>query len=52
MPTDPLVVIDAIVRNARTGETSDGKIFVLPVEHVVRVAPAIETKMPFRGVAR
>lgn len=37
MPTDPLVVIDAIVRNARTGETSDGKIFVLPVEHVVRV---------------
>lgn len=29
--------IDAIARNARTGETGDGKIFVLPVESVVRV---------------
>jgi len=29
--------IDAIVRNARTGETGDGKIFVMPVETVVRV---------------
>jgi nitrogen regulatory protein P-II 1 len=31
------VAIDAIVRNARTGEIGDGKIFVLPVESVVRV---------------
>ena len=31
------VAIDAIVRNARTGEAGDGKIFVLPVEHSVRV---------------
>ena len=30
-------VLDAIVANARTGETGDGKIFVLPVETVVRV---------------
>jgi len=30
-------VIDAIVRNARTGDTGDGKIFILPVETVVRV---------------
>ncbi len=30
-------VIDAIIRNARTGETGDGKIFVSPVEMVVRV---------------
>jgi nitrogen regulatory protein P-II 1 len=30
-------VIEAIVRTARTGETGDGKIFVLPVEGVVRV---------------
>ena len=30
-------VLDAIVANARTGETGDGKIFVLPVENVVRV---------------
>ena len=29
--------IDAIVRTARTGETGDGKIFVLPVDSVVRV---------------
>lgn len=30
-------VVDAIVRYARTGETGDGKIFILPVETVVRV---------------
>jgi nitrogen regulatory protein P-II 1 len=30
-------VLDAVVANARTGETGDGKIFVLPVEGVVRV---------------
>ena len=29
--------VDAIVRTARTGETGDGKIFILPVEGVVRV---------------
>jgi nitrogen regulatory protein P-II 1 len=34
---DVPVAIDAIVRNARTGETGDGKIFVLPVETVIRV---------------
>jgi nitrogen regulatory protein P-II 1 len=34
---DVTVAIDAIVSNARTGETGDGKIFVLPVETVVRV---------------
>ena len=34
---DVSAVIDAIVSNARTGETGDGKIFVLPVESVVRV---------------
>ena len=34
---DVPVAIAAIVRNARTGETGDGKIFVLPVESVVRV---------------
>jgi nitrogen regulatory protein P-II 1 len=30
-------VVDAIIRNARTGETGDGKIFILPVENVIRV---------------
>ncbi|MFC1928611.1 P-II family nitrogen regulator [Chloroflexota bacterium] len=34
---DVTMAVDAIVRNARTGETGDGKIFVLPVEGVVRV---------------
>jgi nitrogen regulatory protein P-II 1 len=34
---DVPVAIDAIVRYARTGETGDGKIFVLPVDTVVRV---------------
>ncbi len=34
---DVPVAIDAIVQNARTGEIGDGKIFVLPVESVVRV---------------
>ena len=30
-------VLEAITMNARTGETGDGKIFILPVESVVRV---------------
>jgi len=34
---DVPVVTEAIVRNAKTGETGDGKIFILPVETVVRV---------------
>jgi nitrogen regulatory protein P-II 1 len=34
---DVTAAVDAIVRNARTGETGDGKIFVMPVESVVRV---------------
>jgi nitrogen regulatory protein P-II 1 len=34
---DESAVVDTIVRNARTGEIGDGKIFVLPVERVVRV---------------
>ena len=34
---DVAPVIDAIVMNARTGDIGDGKIFVLPVETVVRV---------------
>jgi nitrogen regulatory protein P-II 1 len=34
---DVPAVLDAIVANARTGETGDGKIFVMPVESVARV---------------
>ena len=29
--------VDAIARSARTGEVGDGKIFVLPVEQIVRI---------------
>ena len=34
---DVAETVSAIVRAARTGEVGDGKIFVLPVESVVRV---------------
>jgi nitrogen regulatory protein P-II 1 len=34
---DADLAVEAIVRNARTGDTGDGKIIVLPVESVVRV---------------
>jgi nitrogen regulatory protein P-II 1 len=34
---DVPVAVDAIIRNARTGQTGDGKIFILPVDSVVRV---------------
>lgn len=37
--SDPFVepTVEAIVSAARTGEVGDGKIFVLPVERVVRI---------------
>jgi nitrogen regulatory protein P-II 1 len=34
---DKDVVIEAILRHARTGEVGDGKIFVLPVEEAIRI---------------
>jgi nitrogen regulatory protein P-II 1 len=34
---DVSVAVEAITLNARTGNTGDGKIFILPVESVVRV---------------
>ncbi|HIQ31589.1 MAG TPA: P-II family nitrogen regulator, partial [Aquifex aeolicus] len=30
-------VVDTIVKTAQTGRVGDGKIFVLPVEEVVRI---------------
>ena len=30
-------LIEAIIRNARTGEPGDGKIFVWPIENVIRI---------------
>jgi nitrogen regulatory protein P-II 1 len=37
--SEPFVerTVQAIMRAARTGEVGDGKIFVLPVEHVYRI---------------
>ena len=34
---DVAKTLNAIVRNARTGEVGDGKIFIIPVEGAVRV---------------
>ena len=34
---DVAQTVNAISRNARTGEMGDGKIFILPVENAVRV---------------
>jgi len=36
--------IDAILKGARTGEVGDGKIFVVPVERVVRIRTGEEDR--------
>jgi nitrogen regulatory protein P-II 2 len=38
--------VEAIVRTARTGQIGDGKIFVSPIEHAVRVRRAKPTTAP------
>jgi nitrogen regulatory protein P-II 1 len=30
-------IVDIIASNARTGETGDGKIFILPVSNIIRI---------------
>lgn len=43
--------VDAIIRAARTGKIGDGKIFITPVERVVRIRLAMKTRTRFdRGV--
>jgi nitrogen regulatory protein P-II 1 len=44
--SEPFVnpTVDAIVRAARTGDVGDGKIFVLPVERVVRIRSGEENQ--------
>jgi nitrogen regulatory protein P-II 1 len=37
MDEDASPVVNAIVTGARTGEIGDGKIFVFPIEDVIRV---------------
>ncbi len=34
---DKSLVVETIVKHARTGEAGDGKIFVLPVEEAIRI---------------
>ena len=34
---DVAEIVDTIERHARTGETGDGKIFVLPMEEAIRI---------------
>ena len=34
---DRSVVVETILKHARTGEAGDGKIFVLPVEEAIRI---------------
>ncbi len=37
-------IIDAIVQNSRTGQPGDGKIWILPVEKVIRISTGEEDK--------
>ena len=41
---DKSVVVEAILRHARTGDVGDGKIFVMPVERVIRIRTAEEDR--------
>jgi nitrogen regulatory protein P-II 1 len=43
--------IDAIVAGARTGDVGDGKIFVMPVERVVRIRTGEEDASAVTPVA-
>ena len=54
--TDKNLVVETILKHARTGEVGDGKIFVLPVEEAIRIRtgekgeevldPHTETEVP------
>jgi len=43
--TDVSVVVEAILKHARTGQVGDGKIFVLPVEDAIRIRTGEEGEM-------
>jgi nitrogen regulatory protein PII len=53
---DKGLVVETILKHARTGEVGDGKIFVLPVEEAIRIRtgekgeevldPHTETEIP------
>jgi nitrogen regulatory protein PII len=42
---DKGLVVETILRHARTGEIGDGKIFVLPVEEAIRIRTGEEGEM-------
>ena len=44
-------VVETIERAARTGRIGDGKIFVMPMEEVVRIAPASAAQRPCSPVS-
>jgi nitrogen regulatory protein P-II 1 len=51
--SDPFVepAIQAILEGARTGDVGDGKIFVLPVERVVRIRTGEEDRAAVTPIA-
>lgn len=42
-------VIDAIMDSAKTGKIGDGKIFILPMEEVIRIRTGKEARTPYRS---
>ena len=40
--------MDIICKAVRTGEVGDGKIFILPIEEVVRIRTGEQLVMPFK----
>ena len=53
---DKSIVVETILKHARTGDVGDGKIFVLPVEEAIRIRPARRgsrsSKLTKRGRSR
>lgn len=43
--TDVSVIVETILKHARTGQVGDGKIFVLPVEDAIRIRTGEEGEM-------
>ena len=37
LDSDVQTAVDSIIKNARSGEMGDGKIFILPVENAIRI---------------
>ncbi len=48
---DKALVVETILKHARTGEVGDGKIFVLPVEDAIRIRTGEEGEMVLQAHA-